>query len=71
MSAAEKARKLMDLTNFAVYWDTQLLGELEGTDLVVCGLRPCPTKHLNYTIGCSDDGQVLGTCFNGPYDLQY
>ena len=36
MTAAEKARKLIDLHNFAVYWDNQLLGDLEGTSLVVC-----------------------------------
>jgi len=40
MSAAEKARKVMDLANFAVYWDTEMLGELEGTDLVVCSSSP-------------------------------
>lgn len=36
MPAAEKARKLVDLHNFAVYWDTHLLGDLEGASLVVC-----------------------------------
>jgi len=46
MAAAEKARKLMHLHNFAVYWDTQLLGDLEGTTLVVCILSAPPTYSL-------------------------
>lgn len=44
MAAGEKARKLMDLHNFAVYWDTQLLGDLEGASLVVC-LSYNPQPH--------------------------
>ena len=48
MTAAEKARKVMNLHNFAVYWDTQLLGDLEGTSLVVCVLcnHPAPPTNL-------------------------
>lgn len=46
MAAAEKARKLMNLHNFAVYWDTQLLGDLEGATLVVCLYLAPPTYPL-------------------------
>ena len=31
----EKTRKLFDLQNFAAYFDTEVLGELEGQELVV------------------------------------
>lgn len=31
----EKARKLFDLKDFAVYWDQEVMGDLEGQDLVV------------------------------------
>ena len=47
MSAAEKARKLIDLHNLAVYWDTQLLGDLEGASLVVCILCNQPAPLTN------------------------
>ena len=35
VSGEEKARKLFDLQNFAAYFDTEVLGELEGQELMV------------------------------------
>ena len=35
MSGGEKARKLVDLSNFSIYFDSELLGDLEGQALVV------------------------------------
>ena len=35
VTGEEKARKLFDLQNFAAYFDTEVLGELEGQELVV------------------------------------
>ena len=35
VSGGEKARKLVDLSNFSIYFDTELLGGLEGQPLVV------------------------------------
>ena len=35
MSGEDKIWKLMDLHNFVVYFDHELLGDLEGQDLVV------------------------------------
>ena len=35
VTGEEKARKLFDLQNFATYFDTEVLGELEGQELVV------------------------------------
>ena len=71
MSAAEKARKLIDLHNLAVYWDTQLLGDLEGASLVVCILRNQPARSLIQCAitGCINKCQVIGCGFNGPNDL--
>ena len=36
-SGEEMAWKLMDLQNFAVYFDHELLGDLEGHGLIVSG----------------------------------
>lgn len=38
-SGGEMAWKLMDLQNFAVYFDHELLGSLEGQGLIVSGVR--------------------------------
>ena len=35
VSGGEKAQKLVDLSNFSIYFDTELLGDLEGQALVV------------------------------------
>lgn len=35
VSGGEKAQKLVDLSNFSIYYDTELLGDLEGQALVV------------------------------------
>ena len=35
MSGGDKAQKLVDLSNFSIYFDTELLGDLEGQALVV------------------------------------
>ena len=35
VSGGERARKLVDLNNFSIYFDTELLGDLEGQALVV------------------------------------
>lgn len=35
VSGEEKARKLFDFQNFAAYFDTEVLGELEGQELMV------------------------------------
>ena len=35
VSGGDKARKLVDLSNFSVYFDTELFGGLEGQPLVV------------------------------------
>ena len=35
MSGGEKAQKLVDLSNFSIYFDSELLGDLEGQALVV------------------------------------
>ena len=35
MTDEKDARKLFDLQNFAIYWDTEVLGDLEGEELVV------------------------------------
>ena len=35
MSGGSKARKLVDLKGFSVYFDTEILGELEGQQLEV------------------------------------
>ena len=35
VSGGDKAQKLVDLSNFSIYFDTELLGDLEGQALVV------------------------------------
>ena len=35
VSGEEKARKLFDLQNFSAYFDTEVLGDLEGQELMV------------------------------------
>ena len=35
VSGGEKAQKLVDLSNFSIYFDSELLGDLEGQALVV------------------------------------
>ena len=74
MTAAENARKLMDLHNFAVYWDNQVLGDLEGSSLVVsmfCDDSAPPTNLLHTITGCIGVSQVISCGFNGPNGLQY
>ena len=34
-SGCDRDHKLMDVLDFSLYWDTQLVGQLEGDDLVV------------------------------------
>ncbi len=38
MTGDGKARKLFDLLNFSVYWDREVIGDVEGQELVVRGL---------------------------------
>ena len=50
-SGEEMAWKLMDLQNFAVYFDHELLGSLEGQSLIVSGIGE-PYAGLGYLCGC-------------------
>ena len=71
MAAAEKARKLIDLHNLAVYWDTSCWVTWREPALwyAYCIInQPHPLIECTM-IGCINVCQVIGCGFNGPNDL--
>ena len=56
VTGGDKARKLFDLQNISVYFDTELLGDIEGQDLVV---RTCTCERENNKYRCVNSSFFL------------